>query len=311
MPLTGYCLMSLPNFLLIGAAKAGTTSLYHYLGQHPEVYMSPVKEPNFLAFAPGETAHYRGPLDAERLSRPYTIDRAAYERLFDGVAGQRAVGEASHWYLYHPGAPARMRQIVPEARLLAVLRNPVDRAYSTYLHLRRTGQETLPTFTAALDAEAGRIADGWAWGHYTRRGFYHAQLQRVYAAFPAAQVHVMLYDDLQADPLKLMQDAYRFLGVDPTFVPDLSLRFQQSGIPKHPWVERLLSAPIPLKKTLRTVLPPRFYRLKQDLQKRNLVRPPLPPEVRRRLLACFRDDVLHLQDLLNRDLSAWLAEPSS
>ncbi len=272
--------------------------------------MSPAKEPNFLAFAPGETARYTGPQDAERLNRPHTIDQAAYERLFDGVTTERAIGEASHWYLYHPGAPARIRQFIPEAKLVAVLRNPVDRAYSTYLHLRRTDQEMLPTFKEALDAEAGRITEGWAWGHYVRRGFYHAQLQRVYAAFPEDQVRVYLFDDLTADPLGLVQDIYRFLGVDPTFTPDLSLRFLKSGIPQYPWIERLLSARSPLKTALRKILPRQAYRYKQTLQNRNLIREPMPAEVRHQLQATFREDILHLQDLLDRDLSGWLADTS-
>src|SRR5215218_4707583 len=123
--------MTMPNFLIIGAGKSGTTSLYHYLGQHPEVFMSPMKEPKFFCFE-GERPNFRGPGDDEEINRKCVTTIDAYRALFDGVACEKAVGEASSMYLYYPKAPERIDHHVAGVRLIAVLRNPVDRAYSSY-----------------------------------------------------------------------------------------------------------------------------------------------------------------------------------
>ena len=295
---------NLPDFLLIGAAKAGTTSVYDALGQHPDVYASPVKEPCFFAFG-GNRPGYRGPGDAAWLDR-VPFDLAAYQALFAGRTTEKVAGEGSHWYLYGEQAAAHIRRYVPDVRLVAVLRDPADRAYSTYLHLRRTGQETLPSFEEALRQEAGRIANGWGWGHYVRRGHYGEQLQRYYDRFPAEQIRVYLYEDLQRDPLGLLRDLYRFLGVRDDFVPDLSVRRNVSGLPRHPRLHRLLRASLPLYRHLRPLIPADVRRAALRRYNRDLVKPPLPSDVRREMIARLRDDILHLQTIIDRDLRAWL-----
>src|ERR671929_75877 len=143
--------MTMPNFFIIGAMKSGTTALYYYLEQHPEVYMSPVKEPNFFC-----SQEQKNGADA-------VTDIRAYERLFRGVLGETAVGEASHCYLYEPRAAAAIRRCVPEAKLLAILRNPIDRAFSHFLHMVRTGSEPLSDFAQALREEGA--------GSYKERTF--------------------------------------------------------------------------------------------------------------------------------------------
>src|SRR5262249_39324802 len=135
----------LPNFFVIGAPKAGTTSLYEYVAQHPDVYMSPVKEPAYF-----KPRHPPGGEDAEPEDR-----LAAYVALFDGVAGEHVVGEATPSYLQSASAAARIRDAVPDARLVAVLRNPVDRAYSGYSMRVQQGTEDR-TFVEAMDVELGR-----------------------------------------------------------------------------------------------------------------------------------------------------------
>src|SRR5215210_1748036 len=153
----------LPNFLVIGAGKSGTTSLYHYLRQHPDVYMSPVKEPLFFA-AEGGRIRFPGP-DGRMISRaanPGAVTRMKdYRALFAGVSGKKAVGEASPQYLYTPEAPLRIKHYVPEAKLIAVLRNPVERAYSAFLHRTRLGREPLADFSEALRQEDSRMREGW------------------------------------------------------------------------------------------------------------------------------------------------------
>jgi hypothetical protein len=297
----------MPNFLVIGASKSGTTSLYRYLEQHPEIFMSPVKEPKFFAYE-GEKPDFRGPGDRLTI-RDTMTDLKDYEALFEGASDEKALGEASPIYLYSEKAVQRIKHHVPEAKLIAVLRDPAERAYSSFLHKTRDGREPLADFGEALEAEDGRIRDRWAPGwHYGRRGFYHEQLSRYYKAFDPSQIRVYLYEDLSADPAEVLKDVCQFLDVDPGFVPDTSLRHNVSGIPKNRRLHSLLRGQNPVKTVLKPVIPERLRRrVMTNLQNRNLTRAPgMPPEVRRGLVDRYREDVLKLQGLIGRDLSAWL-----
>ena len=326
--------MMMPNFLLIGAAKSGTTSLYHYLRQHPQVYMSPVKEPKFFAFEEAEPGSPRRPGDRETMSQLIT-DVEGYKALFAGVADEKAVGEASPQYLYVPEAAGRIRRHLPEARLVAVLRNPVERAYSSHLHLVREGFER-SGFSEGLKAEEQRIRENWPimW-HHKNRGFYHEQLTRYYERFGEEQIRVWLYEDLKEDPAGMMQSVYRFLGVDDAFVPDTSLIHNASGIPKSRALQTLvdpqtlLRRPNALKRAIKPFVPKRLRlrillnlrnryltrpersrrRILADLRNRNLAEaPPIPERVREELTETYREDILKLQGLLGRDLSGWLSK---
>src|SRR5689334_11885254 len=169
--------MTLPNFLLIGAAKAGTSSVFAYLGQHPDVFISPTKEPNFFALA-GQDVHFAGPGDS--IVNRVSITRLdEYEALFKSAGKGMAVGEASTLYLYNPGTAEAIRRLIPDARVLAILRDPAERAYSSYLHMRRDGREPVARFEDALAEEDARVHNHWEhlW-HYSRLGFYYAQLKR-------------------------------------------------------------------------------------------------------------------------------------
>jgi hypothetical protein len=302
--------MTLPNFFVIGAAKSGTTSLYSYLGQHPEVYISPIKEPHFFFALEGEQPDFRGPGDRELLSRAVTgIEE--YRALFAGVTDEKAVGEASPGYLYSPEAAGRIRRRVPKARLIAILRHPADRAYSAYLHLVRDGLEPLG-FSEALEEEEARVRDGWSptW-QYRRMGFYHGQLERYYDLFGRQQVGVYLYEELSEDPVGLVQDIFRFLGVDDAFVPDVSHRRNVSStIRKSNALVSVVTKPNPLKTVARAVLPAKLRkRISANLLHRNLGKaPPMPEEVRKKLVEVYREDVKKLGGLIGRDLSGWLKE---
>jgi len=299
--------MTMPNFLVVGARKAGTTSLYHYLKQHPEVFMSPVKEPNFFAIE-GDRADYNGPDADSRVNRWSVADPEDYRALFSEAGGAKATGEASPAYLCDPVAPERIKAHVPEAKLIAVLRDPAERAYSAYMHQVRDGRETLP-FTEALDAEEWRTRANWApaW-RYKAESFYLEGLSRYYELFGREQVRVYLYEDLSADPRGVMRDAYSFLGVDDSFTPDTARRHNPSGVPRSRLLVSVLKRPNPLKSVLKPLLPEGLRgRISEGLQRRNLAKaPPMEPEVRGRLVELYRDDVARVQDLIGRDLSPWL-----
>jgi hypothetical protein len=301
--------MPLPSFLVFGVPKAGTTALYFYLRQHPQVFMSPVKEPGFFDHDPTR-APYCGPGD-EELARGAVTDPAAYRALFRGVWREAAVGEASVYYLYSPLAAARVAAEVPNVRLVAVLRHPAERAYSAYLHNLGDGRERLADFAQALHEESARREQGFSpYWRYRDGGFYYAHLAPWLARFSRHRMRLHLHEDLERDPVGLLQDVFRFLGVDDRFVPDVSVRHNVSGVPRGRSaraVHGLMDTPNPLRTVAKAVLPASLrYRIRTRLKIRNLVKPAFPPDVRAELVAGYREDTLRLQDLLGRDLSAWL-----
>src|SRR3954447_2710817 len=152
--------MILPSFLILGAAKAGTTALYHYLRQHPEVCMSEIKETNFFALM-GRPLDFRGPGDDEHINRFSATTWRDYHSRFPDRTDARAVGEASPLYLYSPDAPGRIARWLPKAKLVVIRRARVARAYSAFLHLVRDRRETVTDFGEALRREKSRIADHW------------------------------------------------------------------------------------------------------------------------------------------------------
>ena len=291
--------MTIPNFLIIGAMRSGTTALYYYLEQHPEIYMSPVKEPNFFSSQEQENA-------ADAVTQLGT-----YQHLFRGVSGEKAIGEASHSYLYEPRAAAEIRRYVPEAKLIAILRNPIDRAYSHFLHMVRSGTEPLDDFAQALREDEVRLHKERTFQDYIGRGLYYNQLKRYFETFPREQVRVYLYEDLSGAPISTVQDAFRFLEVNDSFVPDVSLRRNVSGHPRYKTLDRLLRSQSRIKHAAKIYLPARlrwrFSKAFDDLKTRNLIEPPpVQSEVRRQLIRVYREDILNVQELIHRDLSGWL-----
>jgi hypothetical protein len=264
-----------PNFIILGAAKAGTTALYHYLQQHPEIYMSPMKETNFFALK-DEPLDFQGPGDGDYINRFSITSLEEYEDQFDGRTDEKAIGEASPLYLYSRKAPLCIHEYVPHAKLIVILRNPIDRAYSAFLHLVRDGRETTTDFHEALRQEEARIHAGWEhiW-HYKHMGLYYEQLRRYYDLFDHSQIKVYLYRDFRTQAVGVLQELFGFLGVDDTFMPDTSVRHNATvSMPSHQ-------------------------------------KPRVPLEVRLELRDIFRDDILRLQDLIDRDLSHWLKVTSS
>lgn len=299
--------MTLPNFAVIGAAKSGTTALYEYLKQHPEVYMSPQKETNFFAFE-GQEVDFRGPGD-EGISRTSITDLGAYNAQFAGVSGETAVGEASPWYLYLPGTAGNLRRHVPEAKLIVILRNPVDRAFSSYLHLRREGQEAL-SFEDGLDAEEERIAQNWEplW-HYRRAGLYAAQVERFLEALGRDRIRFYLYEDFNRELGSVLRDIYGFLGVDGSFAARTSVRHNVTGVPRNQFLWRLIREENPVEKLAGALIPPRYRAgLKRTLIQRLLKKPVLRPETRKSLTSYYREDIRELQELIGMDLTRWIEE---
>lgn len=299
--------MTIPNFLIIGAAKSGTTSLYHYAKQHPQIYMSPVKEPKFFALE-GKDLDFRGPGDLERIEGGSWITTfEAYSGLFRGITDETAVGEASTLYLYDPKAASRIRHYVPHVKLIVILRDPAERAFSNFLYMTRVGSEPLTDFAEALRDEETRIRNNWmpTW-HYKQRGFYYGQLRRYFDEFPSRQIKVYLFEDFIADPGSVLQDLFEFLAVDGTFAPKVSERHNPSGVVRNELLHRFLTNPGPIKSALKAVVPSALSKqIALRVKNHNLVKATVTPE-KRVLNDTYRDDILKLQVLIRRDLSQWL-----
>lgn len=305
--------MTWPTFLIIGTAKAGTTALYHYLMQHPQIYMSPNKEPNYFALT-GERLDFRGPADMQHIGKYSVTDSVRYTRLFEGANGAAAIGEASPLYLYDPRAPARIHETLPDVKLIVILRNPVERAYSSFLHLVRDQREPILDFEQALQAEQARIEANWEhiW-HYVQLGFYHRQLQRYLQIFDRRQLLILLYEDWNADNAATLRQVFHFLGVEdhpvqpPNRRPNDSTNPRRWPLHKHKRLHRFISSDHALKRAVRWALPPRTRRHLGDwIGRRNMRVPPLTARARAFLVATYREDVHHLQRLIARDVSTWL-----
>jgi hypothetical protein len=303
--------MTMPNFLLIGAAKSGTDALSEHLSQHPQVYMSANKEPHFFVAEGQPEIPYRGPRDRDTITRldSWVSTLEEYQALFEGVTTEQAIGEGSTWYIYDECAPVRIRRHMPHARIIAILRNPADRAYSAFTMMLRDGRETTADFSRALAMEDERVRDGWEplW-HYLRMGFYHGQVKRYYDTFDPARVRVILYDDFLERPGEMMRDLFRFLQVDDGFEADTTRRLNVSAVPKNLAVQRFITGQNPIKAIARAVAPDDLrQRIKEKLVHSTLTKPaPLAPELRQQLAGVYREDILRLQELIGRDLSRWL-----
>jgi len=297
--------MTLPNFLMIGAQKSGTTAIYAYLSQHPQVFTSENKEPGFFAFE-GLQRSFAGPDDA-RAGRYIVRDLERYRRLFEKVGDKARAGEASSIYLYAPQAAERIHHYIPNAKLIAVLRDPVDRAYSAYRHLVRDGRESL-SFEGGLAAEPGRTAANWhPIFHYKQRGFYYAQLRRFFELFRREQIAVYTYDEFKADPRALLKSMFAFLGINPDFRPDTSVRHNVSGVPRYRLLHAIIDRPSRAKDLAKRLLPAGAARLYAALMSRNIEvsEPKIAREIERALREEYREDILQLESLIGRDLSAW------
>lgn len=294
----------MPNFLIIGAARSGTTSLYYYLSQHPQVFLCPVKEANYFALA-GEELNFRGGA-AGFLRATSVTDRAQYEALFAGAGSRPAIGDVSPRYLSDPRAAIRIAREAPGARLIAVLRNPIDRAYSAYLRRVRDGIEPAADFRAAIRDEERRLRERWATSGYVTNGFYAKQLEPYLERFGKDRLRIYRFEQLQREPATLVRDLCQFLGVDDAFRPNLETTHNPSGIMPNPWVRLAWRKSHLLRQWVRPWIPQRLRHWAFQRVNRNLVKPALDDTLRRELIEVYRDDIHKLERMLDWDLSDWL-----
>ena len=308
--------MALPDFFLLGAPKAGTTALHAALAQHPQLYLSAVKEPKFYLCdgRPPSRSGQRGPGDAHS-AREWVWRRSEYEALFDVAPAGTLKGESTPFYLYDRFAQRRIKADVPDAKMLVVLRDPIDRAYSNWMHLWSDGLEPIGDFAQAWAAEDERVAAGWApFWHYRRLGLYGEQLRDLIELFGRDQVHVLRYRDLVETPDAALDKVCAFLGVE-------------SGHVEQPARENSRSYVVPgrrtaaLSKVVRAGaaagahLPPQVWRRASEpllrlLQKGDVRRPVLDQAVRMRLVEAYREDNALLIELAGESFGDWMGTTS-
>ncbi|MCH1867416.1 sulfotransferase [Nocardioides sp. CFH 31398] len=300
-----------PDFFLIGAPKAGTSALHKALEQHPGLFLSRPKEPKYYMCGDSPPPAYKGPGDAHS-NQEWVWQRERYLALFDGAPEGALRGESTPFYLYNRDARRRIAADNPDAKLVAVLRDPVDRAYSNWMHLWMDGLEPRCDVVEAVKREQWRIDQGWApFWHYSSLGMYGRQLADLYDHVPADQVLLLRYKELVASPGPTLRRVFDFLGVPPveieTIPADNSRPFVEDGLRT-----RLLGPVIRAGAWAGQFAPPQAWRRASSPLVRQLQRsgeggrPSLTPEQRSLLLEPHREDIALLTELTGQDFSEWL-----
>jgi len=310
-----------PDFFIVGAAKAGTTSLYHYLEQHPQVYMSPIKEPNYFssdtqldALRPSAKKRLKAlKVDeflksdmSHKIHRAYLTDEEQYRSLFRLAGHDKITGEASPAYLFSKVAANAIYQFNPKAKIIIILRNPVERAFSHYLMDRKLAF-TSKSFTAALEED--RLHQPKSWGStslYLELGLYYEQVKRYFDLFPRSQILIVLSEELRKQPQETLRKLYQFLEINDRFLPSLNEQHNSAVVPRNGLIFKLL--------TLNTIRVKIRRYLKNGAFKNWLRKIAYtPPEDKRpdektiqELKNFYHDDILHLSQLTEKDLSTWL-----
>jgi hypothetical protein len=312
--------MSLPNFFIAGAPKAGTDALYYDLDQHPEIFMSQFKEPCYFSseirleyFDPSLRAQMeiaaestRQYLDGEMNRKRFggiVSDFRDYQRLFLNVRNEKAVGEGSVCYLWSEAAPGAIASAIPDARIIIVLMDPAERAFHQYLKSVSDGTVG-HSFRKHLEYAMDHGPELGVYHPFLAFGNYFEQVRRYMSHFPPGQLNISLYEDTKADYQSWFSGVLRFLHVEDSFRP------AQVEVPSKPHVPRFIAVSHALRiRTLKSavghVLPRPIKSFVKQLTK-NSDLPRLSKQDRATLIRYYHDDILLLQELIKRDLSAWL-----
>jgi sulfotransferase family protein len=316
VPARGDALAARVRFFVAGVPKAGTTALCRFLGQHPQIFMCPIKEPTFFAarelrvFEPkarstieAKAAAVERWLAGETPHAPehgFALEWRHYEALFRGVRDQRAIGEGSVSYWWAPGAPRAIQEKFPDARFVLMLRNPADRLFSQYLATRWTSP--LRTFGDVIALGLER-RDGW--GTVLDVGRYAAHLERFFAHFSREQFSIHLYEDFCMNPQEVCRAILAFLGVDPDHPIDVSRRVNEPSLPRSPLLHAALLS-VGGRRGLSRWLPQRWRDPLRRVYRGQRSREVMSSADRRVLVELYRDEIRKTAELIDRDLSAWL-----
>lgn len=298
--------MRKPDFFIVGGPRCGTTSMRNYLQEHPDVFMA----------RPGHGNH----LFSSDLYRPNSIrDEQSYISLFDEAKDEKRVGERSAHYLHSKRAAAEIKEFMPPAKIIIMLRNPVDVIYSMHSLYVYIGLESVVDFEAALDAEEDRrrglllpkgvsLREVWRF-LYREKAEFTEQVQRYLDVFGSGNVHVIIFDDFVRDTAKVYEETLSFLDVSPSFPPEFQ-KFNANRRVRSEALHRFIKRPLqPVRSLVKAVTP---FQLRQrmvngllQLNTKHAPSPPLSQKLRKQLQAEFLPEVEQLSELLGRDLTHW------
>jgi len=298
-----------PDFFVVGAAKAGTTAVYQWLRSHPAAFLPIVKEPSYFAYPDISPVPSNGPYDPKYVSE-ISRDNKSYARLYNG-AGQRRTGDISPVYLLDEHAAERIAAARPSARIIIILRDPVERAFSQFMHHVRDGLETSQTFEEALDAEPQRLFEGWSWGHgYATHGHYAAQIERYMAVFPKEQILFLEYQMLQAKPEDCWWRICEHLGLKQQILLKNERVNTTANLPivsSRPKLTRRFRHPGAVQVVLKKVMPASFRaRLRRILEGSGRPVPVLRPETKGSLANRYQGERSRLEELSGLSLAHWI-----
>lgn len=304
-----------PDFLIIGAGKSGTTSLDKYLSQHPEIFMSRVKEPNFFAlegFLPPTEK------DADQFFHfPWSITtKENYLKLFDDALANQIIGETSPMYMYSETARESIKKYIPSVKLIAILRHPAERIYSRFMHLSQENRAP-----SALEEVFNQNSIWWKRNDLVHEGFYFKHLFKYFQMFPEQNIHIILYDDFVKDRNGVIRELLAFLGIKSDVQLNTDLELNPSGVIKNKGLNSIIGKSGFFPRILSRVSPKFYEYLKNNhkinqlllkIRKKNLSKPKLDPLLKYRIThEIYENDILELQKLIKRDLSSWLAKPTT
>ncbi len=284
--------------------KSATTSLYTYLKQHPDVFMTSVKEPMFFNNYNKKTDYI---IKGRKPNKVTTLKQ--YYNLFNAAKNEIAIGEASPAYMSDKNCPSIIKQHLPDIKIIAILRQPVKRAYSNYLHARRSGRETISNFEEAFNEEEVRMKKNWSpLYYYKSTGLYYKQLSRYYDLIPKENIHIILFEDIIKSPEAVSKEIFRFLNIDDSFIPDCSRIMNVSGKPKglFGWfIMQMryynLIPDIEFSKYLPKVVINFLFKAAYSKPKK------ITHDTVKKLTSLhYKDDILKLEKLITKDLKHWL-----
>lgn len=286
-----------PNFLIIGSPKCGTTSLYHYLGQHPNIEFSKVKEPKYFSFKDLNLNFNKKStkIALEQLKNSTIKDIDSYLELFSGLNSQY-IGEASPNYFHFEPAAKNIFEFNPDMKMIVILRNPIDRLYSDWKHNVRMGYEPEYSFKKSLSLIEKRKANNYPpYFNYLEKGDYSKHLKRYYSLFSKKQIKVILYDDFKLNPNNVCNNVISFLGVKNKFKFETSKIYIKSSVIKK---NNMLTKLLPYIQRL-------SYRIYGFFKNRNTISEVMSKSNREIALNYYKKDIQELETLINRDLSSW------
>lgn len=288
----------LPTFLVVGAPRSGTTSLYHYCSQHPEIYMSPIKEVNYFS------------------SNNYNLTKEKYKKIFEPGRDHKACGEVSPSYLRQKNAPDRIAALMPDCKIIIILRDPVARFLSDFKYSRRFGFHPAPlkNYLPFSGTEEDDLPEHFRMHTMKKKGLYANQVERYTDIIKSQNVLVLLFEDLVEEAADLIREVYKFLEVDETFVPDVGVRHNLSREARWPALARWMRPGGRVWRALTAMIgPSASNRVVSRVEQLNSQPASFHPDEAsiREVRSWYDDDVRHLELVLDRKLDDWLTQPNT